>query len=567
MTVSLSVAASCSVGGPEISSVAADADGATQRIEQPPTAALAASSSDGGTELSGLVVNADGKPIEGATVRLQGTRNATRSDSHGAFRLRAPGDDRPKAVTAWKEGFFNGGERIEDGRSDYRIVLSALPIEDNSDYAFIAARPSAHSSDARKPCIKCHPGIVSEWERSSHAASAKNPLFLAVLSGRNRDGQLTGAPGYRLDFPESSGNCAACHAPLLALREPFGSDPTRARGATLDGIACDFCHKVHRTKVDDSGGRPGVLSMSLLRPPPGKDLFLGPLDDVIAGPDAFNPRYRDSEYCAPCHHGTFWNVRVYSEFEEWAASSYARRGVQCQDCHMKGRDEPRRFAPERKGAIIRDPATLSSHVQFGVRDSAFMRAAVDLKVEAAVMGNEVVVRARVWNVKAGHHLPTGSPMRNMVLLVEAVDAKGTPLPLVKGDRVPDWAGRGAPARGDYGGLPGKGFAKVLVDLVEYPSDRRRGRQLSRVFPAPQWRPTVVASDTRIPAETADESEYSFRLPEASLAPVTVRTRLIYRRSFRSWSGLGEMTGGELELARSEDTVSWRAASSEEARVR
>ena len=467
--------------------------------------------------------------------------------------MRRPPDSSSDVIAASKDGYFIAGEKLVPGRTDYRIVLNALPDGDDPDYAWASPRQLSSAEGAPKACETCHPVLFSEWEQSAHAGSAKNPLFLAVFEGKDRSGHPTGAPGFRLDFPHSMGNCAACHVPALAVNAPFSTDPARAEGAAAEGISCDVCHKVRDATVDASGGRPGVLSLKFARPPPGKKASFAQLDDVTSGPDAYEPLFRESAYCAPCHHGSFWNVRAYSEFAEWAASSYAKRNVHCQDCHMKLETGPRRVALEKEGGIVRDPATLSSHVQFGLNDEKFMRGAVTLSTQADARGDRVRVRVSVRNSGAGHHVPTGSPMRNMILLVDAHDARGAPLALVAGGRVPDWAGRGSPERGDYGGLPGKGFAKILAELVEYPADPRQGRRFSRVDPAPYWRPTVVASDTRIPAEASDESEYLFAA--ASAPPVTVRTKLVYRRTFRTWGTLDRIKGGDLELASSTTVVS------------
>ena len=50
-------------------------------------------------------------------------------------------------------------------------------------------------------------------------------------------------PGYKLDFPNTAGNCAACHTPLGAVDNPYGVDPTQLIGVETEGISCDFCHK------------------------------------------------------------------------------------------------------------------------------------------------------------------------------------------------------------------------------------------------------------------------------------------------------------------------------------
>jgi hypothetical protein len=287
--------------------------------------------------------------------------------------------------------------------------------------------------------------------------------------------------------------------------------------------------------------------MRLRRPPPEAQLFFGPYDDAFPGPDSFNPIFRRSRHCAGCHDGRFWGVLVYGEFAEWEASPYAGRGVQCQDCHMKPDGRTRRVAAAADGGIRRRPRTVSSHAFPGGEDPAFLRAAVTLSAAAAVQGDRLAVQVRVRNVGAGHHVPTGSPMRNMVLAVEATGGGGAPLPLEEGGRVPSWAGEGPPELGNYAGLPGRGYAKVLKTPVAYPADRRLSGSLPPLYPAPFWRPVVVESDTRIAAEGEDAGRYLFRLPAAS-GGWRLRVRLIYRRTFRSWLAPEAAPAGDVLLA-------------------
>src|SRR5262249_33597911 len=67
------------------------------------------------------------------------------------------------------------------------------------------------------------------------------------------------------------------------------------------------------------------------------------------------------------------------------------------------------------------------------------------------------------NVGAGHDVPTGVTLRNLILLITARDREGAALPQVSGPTVPNWGGVGDPTRGNLAGLPGKGYARVLVD--------------------------------------------------------------------------------------------------------
>ena len=71
-------------------------------------------------------------------------------------------------------------------------------------------------------------------------------------------------------------------------------------------------------------------------------------------------------------------------------------------------------------------------------------------------------QGRLWSTsmspmtRPGHHVPTDSPLRHVMLVVEATDADGKPLPLQRGPTLPAWTG-------DYAGQPGALYAKILQD--------------------------------------------------------------------------------------------------------
>ena len=510
--------------------------------------------------LSGVVTDEAGLPVEGALVRLQGTTVTTRSDAQGRFRLAVRDEPAAGHVTAWKSGFFNGGTQFAGEGEIHRIGLKPLLRGDDADYRWISARlpPDGKApAHAAAPCETCHTRdafpVVNEWLASAHARAATNPFFLSVFNGERSALGLVPQLGYKRDFPKSNGNCATCHVPALALKNAFDADPNRAREIEREGVFCDFCHKVADVTVDATGGRPGVLSMRFSRPPPGEKLFFGPFDDAFPGPDSFHPLFKESRYCAGCHNGRFWNVAVYSEFDEWAASGYARRGVQCQNCHMKPDGMTHRVALEKEGSIRRDPLTVASHAFPGIADEKFMRDAVELQVAAVRARERIEVTVTVRNRGAGHHLPTGNPMRNLVLLVDARDAGGGRLELLAGERLPVWAGRGAEQNGNYAGLPGKGYAKVLQTLLQYPADRRLGASFAPIYPAPHWRPVLLESDNRIPAEGSDTAAFSFASPLGG-GTARVSVRLIYRRVFRSWQEPEAQPLGDLLMAEKLSTL-------------
>lgn len=509
--------------------------------------------------LTGVVETSDGQPVAGALVRLQGTGTTAMTGADGRFGLPSQPDDATTRITAWKDGYYIGGTAPDANGASHRIQLTPVPTGDNPDYRWLPARASARSvgsDETGKPCETCHVGeglpVIREWEASVHARSAANPFFLAFFNGHGRDVPLRPNLGYRLDFPGSVGNCANCHVPALALRRPYDADPNLASGVEREGVLCDLCHKLKQVEPDLAGGRAGVLSMSFARPPQGKQLFFGPFDDV-PGSDSFHPLYKDSRYCAGCHHGLFWGVLAYSEFAEWQASEAATKGIHCQGCHMKPDGKTSQFAVASEGAIVRRPETLPTHTFPGRDDLAFMRSGIATDSSAVIAGDQLRVQVTLRNVGGGHHIPTGSPMRNMVLLVEARDAAGKSLVQIEGGRTPQWAGEGAEEFGNYAGLPGKGYAKLLSTPVAYPADPRLNDGRAPIYPAPHWRRILVESDNRIPAGAEDATTYAFGMgPE--LRTAQVRIRLLHRRTFRSWLEPGAKFEGDLTLFERNQTL-------------
>jgi hypothetical protein len=174
----------------------------------------------------------------------------------------------------------------------------------------------------------------------------------------------------------------------------------------------------------------------------------------------------------------------------------------------------------------------------GAGSEALLQNALSLGVEAGSEAGEVRVEVSLVNDRTGHHVPTDSPLRQLILLVEAVDAQGEALTFLSGSTVPEWGGEGDPEQGYYAGLPGKGFAKIL-------SERWTGVSPTGAY----WNPTTIVSDNRIPAFGADESEYVFRTPAEGA--VEVRVRLLFRRAFML---LMDQKGWEVEDILMEEEV-------------
>ena len=339
-------------------------------------------------KVSGVVADTGGSPVNNAKVCVQGNRYCVHTDTSGRFHLSVDAISPGTNITAGKFGFYNGARSFSGEISPAAIVLRPIPQVDNPDYQWLPSLAGRHDRqtsglDENQPCQVCHPKITQEWQQDAHSNSAKNAVFLSFYNGTDVNGKNAAGPGYTSDFPNSSGNCAACHVPALALENPLHADPNMTAGVAEEGIFCDFCHKIRGVEIDQTGGKPGVMSIDLHRPAPGSQIFYGPFSDVYPGDDGYHPLYKKSHYCAPCHHGKFWDVLVYSEFQEWLDSSYRERDIHCQDCHMPAAGDMNRFALEEKGGIVRDPSALASHVNLGIQDTTFMKEAIALETRTS----------------------------------------------------------------------------------------------------------------------------------------------------------------------------------------
>jgi hypothetical protein len=106
-----------------------------------------------------------------------------------------------------------------------------------------------------------------------------------------------------------------------------------------------------------------------------------------------------------------------------------------------------------------------------------------------------------------------------MLVIDAMDSNGNPLKMINGERLPEWAGKGKVEAGNYAGLPGSVFARVLQD--------DNGN-----LNVPFWRATSIASDTRVRPKSTVTLSYEFILKDPDDEP-TVEAKLIYRPVIRA----------------------------------
>lgn len=506
-------------------------------------------------QVSGVILDHNG-PLAGATVRIQATLNQTLSDSQGRFTLYGLQLNKPITVSAWKDGYYCANlSGVLAPRDDIALTMRRYQTNDNPAYNWIP--PVGDIS-----CASCKAEVTQVWlDNDAHARAAVNSRFLTMYNGTDVYGNQSPptrylctpdygcvplppdpnqpyyGPGYKLDFPLTPGNCAACHTPGAAVDAPYQTDPNTVSGADLFGVHCDFCHKIADVRLDTNTSlpypnTPGVLSMDIRRPftedPARYQLFFGTFDDDnVPQEDTNLPLLRESRFCAPCHFGSFWDTQVYNSYGEWLDSPYSDPDFPgsktCQACHMPAPaivdGKPLTNVASGKGGVERDPLAIHAHTFPGASNQELLQNSVTMTVTTQMQDGSLTIQVEILNDRTGHDVPTDSPLRQLILLIDTRDSQGQVLTLLDGPTIPDWGGVGDPVQGYYAGLPGTAYAKILEEIWT-------GISPTGAY----WNPTRVVSDNRIPAFATANSAYTFALPQAS-GSISVDVRLLYRRAF------------------------------------
>jgi hypothetical protein len=149
----------------------------------------------------------------------------------------------------------------------------------------------------------------------------------------------------------------------------------------------------------------------------------GPLRD--ANPTVHAARYAEtfssSTLCNPCHQ--FVNERgleVLSTYAEWQASAYPGRDMTCQSCHM--RRTTGKVVDPKVAAVT--SSTVNLHEMPGGHSVTELNRAIQAQITSERRGNTVEVNVLVTNRGAGHRVPTGSPLRSIVMVVQVDGGTG-----------------------------------------------------------------------------------------------------------------------------------------------
>ncbi|TNE87225.1 MAG: hypothetical protein EP330_19060 [Deltaproteobacteria bacterium] len=288
--------------------------------------------------------------------------------------------------------------------------------------------------------------------------------------------------------------CADCHAP--GIDGPVGGHSLLdATGTAYDrGVHCDVCHRSEQLDLAEPAG---VARLGILRPSEPGGIGLGEFLPLTFGPrhDVANPRmgavqrdhFTEARFCAACHElaqpakipgqsldAARWPegaLPVHTTFSEHEAGLLS--GVRCQECHMpadrsvgNGADLGNEFdiPPGVAGGWYREPGSVRAHSFLGPRQDRelFLESAASLSIAKTVDAGTLTAEVTLTNSGAGHALPTGEPMRHVVLLVEA-HCDTSRLAPTGGDVVPDYGGFVATQvlGGDLGSWPDAQVGDVL----------------------------------------------------------------------------------------------------------
>lgn len=371
-------------------------------------------------------------------------------------------------------------------------------------------------------CRICHERQYTQHQESLHARSFSDPAFQAQYFK-----ELLPLAEDNPELVNEADRCIACHSPISFQKKKGRAGPERAFDENLSGVVCDFCHRVGAYK----GARPGGGNFMSS---PG-DMKFGPFK--VAKSDwhhIYHELQTKSEFCAICHNDiNHLGLEIKSTYTEWLASPYAKRGIQCQDCHMNtqgfltaGRPvfESGKSTAMTVGSSV-DRAQLYSHRFPGTRARKQLESAVVLDLTfdqvSVAPGAEVTIRVEVANRHAGHSIPTGSTDLRLVWLELSLETPGggVPIPAVSAavETPFDVAGRGA-------------FDAQIIGS-DVPAGSRIYRSVfldaTGVQTVASYKATRVAFDNRLKAEEVREERYTFKVPGDAREPLAFTARVRY----------------------------------------
>lgn len=243
-------------------------------------------------------------------------------------------------------------------------------------------------------CGTCHPAQLADWRTSWHAAATGPGVAGQLVEMIERE-------------PTTALGCLGCHAPLaeqaplIRVGGALERNPAFDAALLTKGLACAGCH---------------VRGHERFGPPrrDGSVASAAPRATLPHGGATRTRAFLASEFCRGCHQFEPDGLKLDGKllentYEEWRASAFSRRGVQCQDCHM----------PDRR------------HLWRGIHDVEMVRSGLTITVRGGAAryraGDTARLALSVESTRVGHAFPTYVTPK-VVLRGELLDAGGAVVP-------------------------------------------------------------------------------------------------------------------------------------------
>jgi len=239
-------------------------------------------------------------------------------------------------------------------------------------------------------CGNCHRAIFEGWKQSAHAQAMESRLFQDALEMVESD-----------YGSQARKTCLGCHSPLAVQL----GDLDLVRKTSWEGITCDYCHSIRQVVTSGTNPR-AVVDFSNVKSGPSKE-SASPVHGTV-----FSPVHVSSVACISCHeYRNALGFPVLTTYSEWKNSLYPAEGQECQTCHMytvRGDIvDPRIKKATQEGVNL--------HQMPGSRSLDQLNRAIQMQFSTERVGPEIKVTVKLTNRGAGHYVPTGSPLRQLIL--------------------------------------------------------------------------------------------------------------------------------------------------------
>ena len=280
------------------------------------------------------------------------------------------------------------------------VLLSGVAFFSMQSPSISQTHGQAAGISSAENCKPCHQEIYDQWNSSFHAQSIHTPTFRAMLTIFKYNTQ-----GKHIDF------CFTCHAPEVKLKgntETLAEQVLQGRQIQSEGITCTICHSIQSVEDRPDPEVPVDFNFGLTPP-----YHMVKRTEVT----------RSAEMCGSCHdydnpnfvHPELPGTPCCNINRDWKVTSFARRGVNCQSCHMK--DEmgvvERTLTDKVSSGLFsltglnryRD-VTFTNHTFPGGRSETMLKRAVAMDIGYRLSEDEIKATVAIENL-TGHSIPNG----------------------------------------------------------------------------------------------------------------------------------------------------------------